>query len=732
MYSVNIGGINAPSSADYTAASNAIVQGGKNTASALGFLGGLAAQTFTAVKDVDMEQKFRENKEAFTQFERKQQLSQAEQGAQQALEEKKKLIAGGQINKFKAQDELISKFTTETSRLEDALASKQISLTRYLGNVQALTRQWIAQFPGRADEIRQQVGQMTGIKNADDFAYQTYLEQQMNMQQQTRTLAIEQAKQEKALQVDTAKRLVEYGEYGDELTAFRAVVSGQASNSIIKVQKLKEADAIKKSIDTQMAVKGIDADQMTNLAGVNAFVSASKSIVENDKQFKPIVDKLQTYKDPNGVWDLAKLSAAKDELIPVVAQLKSAVRNSFEASIIDLRARLTAQGAPNVDQYVQRMIKQQDDFIKSLDSTDSMLAINILESLTTSKQSQLKNALEIADINSKVYSTFKGEKYMQMWFDPAQKEVLKLQYPDTYAMISSTTSSIVGAANQAQAILGSKAANFISTTEQSITSNGTTPTSNDVSEKKVISETAEFVGRTAVKKLAMGKESATQEDANAISAYTETALKDRGPRAASVLKDEADLRAAINNMPEGIKAAYLTNVNKAIDNVISPQGQLATASGIVYKTKTVAKAVDMPKDSKGNPQSLIKMQVNNDGYVVPVLESNPAYVAPKGLLEGVTPKGKAPTSRTGMTTMPVPTARPSVATIEGNKAMVDVTKEFNNIITIAATASATERKAMATRFAEAYNTAGEPSATTTSTGNTVTDKNWFYTLQPNR
>jgi hypothetical protein len=555
---------------------------------------------------------------------------------------------------------------------------------------------------------------------------------QMNMQVQNRTLAIEQAKQEKALQVDTAKRLVEYGEYGDELTAFRAVVSGQASNSIIKVQKLKEADAIKKSIDTQMAVKGVDADQMTNLAGVNAFVSASKTIVQNDKQYEAIIKKIQAYKDPNGVWDLAKLSGAKEELIPVIAQLKSAVRNSFEASIIDLRARLTAQGAPNVDQYVQRLVKQQDDFIKSLDSTDSMMAVTILENLTTSKQGQLKNALEIADINSKVYTAFGGQKYMSMWFDPAQKEVLKERYPDTYTMINNTMSSIVGAANQAQSLLGSKTANFITNTEKSIVTDGTNPTSNDISEKKVISETAEFVGRTAVKKLAMGKEPATQEDANAISAYTETALKDRGPRAVSVLKDDAELKAAINNMPEGIKASYLTNVNKVIENVLNPQGQLATASGIIYKTKTVAKAVDMPKDSKGNSQSLIKMQVNNDGYVVPVLEANPAYVAPKGLLEGVTPKGKAPTSRTGMTTTPVPKGRPSVATTLSNEAIVKATREFNDVVTIAATASATERKAMATRFAEAYNTSGEPSATTTSTGNTTTDKNWFYTLQPNR
>ena len=731
MYGVNIGGINAPASADYSAAAKGIVQGGQNTAGAISFLGGLAAQTYTAVKDVDMEQKFRANKEAFMQTELTQQIVQGKQATQQAIDQRNKLAAVSEIPGFntvpaiKGQDTVINQFTTATGALEEAFTQKQISLSRYLGNVQTLTRQWIAQFPGRADEIRQQVGQLTGIKNADDFAYQTFLEQQMNMQQQSRALAIEQAKQEKALQVDTAKRLVEYGEYGDELTAFRAVVSGQASNSIIKVQKLKEADAIKKSIDTQMAVKGIDADQMTNLAGVNAFVSASKSIVENDKQFKPIIDKLQTYKDPNGVWDLAKLSAAKDELIPVVAQLKAAVKNSFEASIIDLRARLTAQGAPNVDQYVQRLVKQQDDFIKSLDSTDSMLAINILESLTTSKQTQLKNALDIADINSKVYSTFKGEKYMQMWFDPAQKEVLKQQFPDTYAMISSTTTSITGAANQAQALLGSKAANFISNTEKSITSNGTIPTSNDITEKKVIAETAEFVGRTAIKKLAMGKESATQEDANAISSYTETALKDRGPRALSMLKDDATLKAAINNMPEGIKAAYLTNVNKSINDVLNPQGQLAAADSIIYITKKVANAVDFPKDKNGNPQSLIKMQVNDSGYVVPVLEANPAYVAPKGLLEGTGPQGKPPTSRTGPPSIPVPKGRPSVATIEGNKAMAEATKNFNNVVTIAATASVTERKAMATRFAEAYNTSGEPSATTNTTAPSSNTKLWW-------
>ena len=102
------------------------------------------------------------------------------------------------------------------------------------------------------------------------------------------------------------------------------------------------------------------------------------------------------------------------------------------------------------------------------------------------------------------------------------------------------------------------------------------------------------------------------------------------------------------------------------------------------------------------------------------------------MLEGVTPQGKAPTSRTGMSPTPVPRGRTSVATNLANEAIVKATREFNDVVTIAATASATERKAMATRFAEAYNTAGEPSATTTSTGNNATDKNWFYSLQPNR
>lgn len=732
MYGVNIGGINAPASADYNAAASAIVQGGKNTASAIGFLGGLAAQTFTAVKDVNMEQQLRENKEAFTQFGAKQQLSQAQQATQQAIEEKNKLLAGGQINKVKEQDELISKFTSETARLEDALANKQISLGRYLGNVQALTKQWIAQFPGRADEIRQQVGQLTGIKNADDFAYQTYLEQQMNMQVQSRALAIEQAKREQMLMEDDAKRLVKYGEFSSTLDALKAVKSGTANESLERVRRIDQLETGTKAVENDMKNKNVTADQKTSAYGSLAFMDASKAITMNDKQFAPIVSKMAQFKNTDGSWNLAKLAAAKDEITPVVGQLTAAVRNSFESRAEMLRAELIQMGAPNVDEQVKKIYAQGETFIKNLESTDSVLAMNTIDKLIANKRTSLQDAFQSIQASNSVLTAFAGSKFMGMYNDPSQRPALKTQFPEIYNLLESSLNNIQGSSNQVQAMIGSSAAQFITTTEKTISTNGSVPVTSNATQQKQVSEVAEIVGRSAIESLALNKETPTQENANLISGFVETALKDRGPRSASLLKDEAQLKAAINNMPEGIKAAYLTNVNKSIDAVLNPQGQLATASGIIYKTKTVAKAVDMPKDSKGNAQSLIKMQVNNDGYVVPVLESNPAYVAPKGLLEGTRPQGKAPTSRTGMTTMPVPTARPSVATIEGNKAMVDVTKEFNNIITIAATASATERKAMATRFAEAYNTAGEPSATTTSTGNTTTDKNWFYTLQPNR
>jgi hypothetical protein len=736
MYGVNIGGINAPASADYNAAASAIVQGGKNTASALGFLGGLAAQTFTAVKDVDMEQKLRENKEAFTQFGAKQQLSQAQQATQQALEEKNKLLSGvldgGQINKIKAQDEIISKFTNETSRLEDALANKQISLGRYLGNVQALTKQWIAQFPGRADEIRQQVGQLTGIKNADDFAYQTYLEQQMNMQVQSRAIAIEQAKREQMLMEDDAKRLVKYGEYSSTLDALKAVKSGTANNALERVRRIDQLETGTKSLENDMKNKGVSADQATSLYGSLAFMDASKAITMNDKQFAPIVSKMAQFKNTDGSWNLAKLAAAKDEITPVVGQLTSAVRNSFEARAEMLRVELIKMGSPNVDEQVKKIYAQGETFIKNLESTDSVLAMNTIDKLIANKRTSLQDAFQSIQASNSVITAFAGSKFMGMYNDPSQREALKTQFPEIYNLLETSLNNIQGSSNQVQAMIGSSAAQFITNAEKSISTNGTIPVTSNAKEQKQISEVAEIVGRSAIESLALNKETPTQENANIVSGYVETALKDRGPRSASLLKNEAQLKAAINNMPEGIKAAYLTNVNNVIENVLNPQGQLATASGIIYKTKTVAKAVDMPKDSKGNSQSLIKMQVNNDGYVVPVLEANPAYVAPKGLLEGVTPKGKAPTSRTGMTTTPVPKGRPSVATTLSNEAIVKATREFNDVVTIAATASATERKAMATRFAEAYNTSGEPSATTTSTGNTTTDKNWFYTLQPNR
>jgi hypothetical protein len=718
IFGVDVGGPPQVSAADTRSAVSGIEMGGRLAANAISFLGGLAGQTYTAVKDVNMEQQLRANKEAFTQFEAKQQLTQAQQGLQQALEQRGKLASGGQINKLKEQDELISRFSNETTRLEDALANKQISLGRYLGNVQALTKQWISQFPGRADEIRQQVGQLTGIKNADDFAYQTYLEREMSMQQQTRALAIEEAKRQAALEEKTAEDLYKNGFYPDRQTALREFRAGKATDAVFAVQRINQLDSTTQVLEKDIKNKNISADQKTAAAGSLAFVNASKTIITNDKQFAPIIAKLPQYKNPDGTWNLAKLGAARDELAPVVGQLTAAVRNSFEASAETLRMELISTGATNVDEKVKQIYAQGETFIKNLESTDSVLAMNTIDKLIANKRLSLKDSFESIQASSQLITAYQGSKFMGMYNDPSQREALKTQYPEVYSLLDTNLKNITGSSNQVQAMLGSSAVQQITNAEKDMSVNGQLPTTTTPAQAKQNSEVAEIVGKSALESLALRKEMPTQENANLTASYVQTAIQDRGPRLNSILKEEATIKAAIDNMPEGIRAQYLATINRHIENVISPQGQLANNVGILSKVRKSASET-IPKDSNGNPQSLIKLQVDANGFITPLVEPNPAYKAPRGLLEGVTPQGKAPTSRTAMTTVPAPSARPSVYSIESNKEFVNVNREINNVVTIAAVASATERKAMAQRFVEAYNNAP------TTSGSSSNDSNWF-------
>jgi hypothetical protein len=320
-----------------------------------------------------------------------------------------------------------------------------------------------------------------------------------------------------------------------------------------------------------------------------------------------------------------------------------------------------------------------------------------------SNRASLQDNLTAVDIENKNLSSAGTQKFMLMYSSPDQIELLKQQFPNVYNLINRGFENMANAQDRARAIYAGAGFQQVLKVEEHVTSNGSLPPTNNVEDAKANSEIANILGKSAIRELAEKSIVPTPENARLSAGFIETALKDRGPRLNDALKEEANIKAAIANMPDGIKAEYLANVNKHIENVISPQGQLANNVGVLAKVRKSADAV-IPKDSSGNPQSLVKLQVDANGFITPLIEPNPAYKAPKGLLEGVTPQGKQPTSRTGMTTVPAPSARPSMVTIESNKELTNAGREVNNVVTIAAAASATERKAMAQRFVEAYNT----------------------------
>lgn len=698
MYGVNIGGIGAPVSADYNAAASAIAQEGKNTAGAISFLGGLAAQTFTAVKDVDMEQKFRANKEAFMQTELTQQIVQGKQATQQAIDQRNKLAAVSEIPGFntvpavKGQDTVITQFTTATSKLEDALADKQISLSRYLGNVQTLTRQWIAQFPGRADEIRQQVGQLTGIKNADDFAYQTFLEQQMNMQQQSRAIAIEQAKAQEAAYMKDAERLVKYGQYSTIVEARRKISSGEAAGSLELVRRMEENDALQKNLKVQLENKGMQGDQKVALYGVKAYTEASRVVYDNKAQFEPIQQKLKTLKNPDGSYNLAKLTMAKEELAPAIAQLKGIVRNSFKANAEQLRYELQQIGSPNVDQEVNKVYAQGENFIKGLDSADGVLTATVIDTLLSS------NRATIQDLNAQITSTaaivqaFGATKFLTQYADPSQHKVLKESSPNIYNILNDSFGTITGASNQLQAMRGSSAVQKIVSMENTIATEGKLPATTDVTDARVADELVRITSESSIALLASGKSEDQAKDANYFAAFAETTLKNRGPALLEAASKGQTYVNAIANMDEGTKAAYLTKVNATIEDTLNPSGQLARGVGIVAETQKLVTQVTGDRDSKGNAPLIIKLTTDAYGTVMPLVEPNPNYTGAAG---GVV-KGKS--SRAGGSVTPDIRAVSSV-----QATMAEQLKNINTWVSSAAAFSDTVRKDMATRFVEAYN-----------------------------
>jgi hypothetical protein len=248
-------------------------------------------------------------------------------------------------------------------------------------------------------------------------------------------------------------------------------------------------------------------------------------------------------------------------------------------------------------------------------------------------------------------------------------------------------------------MIGSAAAQQITTTEKEMTTTGTVPVAATPEQAKVNSEVAEIVGRSSLDSMAINKQGATKENANLTASYIQTAIQDRGPRLESIVKDEAKLKAALNNMPDGIKAEYLAVVNKHIDNVISPQGQLANNVGIFASIRKTVENTEWYK--RGNRQQQV-LQVDNNGYIT--------VLGNYGGNNLLSPVFKTVPALAGFSTLV------DAYTIGEKQSLLKVRTELNNIVTTAAAASGTDRKAMAQRFADAYNMGLRPDGTTKGTG----------------
>jgi hypothetical protein len=631
------------------------------------------------------EQQYKQNieaeKEKFTQFGARQELSQAQQATEAARSERRTLFESGDFEAGSRQDSVVQSFQTETKRLEQALEAKAIPLSTYLGNVQTLTRKWIAQFPGRADSIRNEVAQLTGIKNADDTAYQSFLKQAQD-KEQAKAAAIE-AEQKRiiAMQEKQADDLYQAGKYKDRVTAFRAVQSGEANEALYHVQRANQAEFVAKAMKTEADTRGFEADKTAAAYGTSAFFDASKAIISNGDRHKALITKLNSFKSPDGVWDSSKLNAAKAELIAPIAEVKATVTKSFEVNAAQLRISLAKQGTPasTIDKQVKIMYDQRDSFIKQLDSTDMFVAASVLDNLLSSNKGEITTSMQIITANASMLNAFKDTRFMSMYADNPKE--LEQRYPETYARIKGSLGAIQGETNKVNALLGSNVGNEINKSAGEIKETGKLPDSATPEDTKVSIEIARFEGKSA---LANGSRGPIDDrEANSLSAMIEGGMKHRGPALEELYGKIPELNATVRNLPQGTKEKFVENVNTTLTNVLDPQGQFARQEGVFYKLRQLVEASPAPKDTEGNSAYFYQLSVTPAGRVVGTFTPNPDYMG-------------APLNR-GVADNP---------TMLGGAEGRNLLEQFNRIIAVGASATEQQVKTLANAFVDSYNNPG--------------------------
>jgi len=344
-----------------------------------------------------------------------------------------------------AKAQTLTQYSTEIQRLKEA-SKGGMSKEEYVSRVSAITKKAIAKYPHMSDEIRQQVGIVTGLPYADRWAQMQYVKDAF-----TKSTKVDKMSPDEMAVKDIAG-MAALGTYGsqEELTTLRTTNPGEYERRRTAYNQFLASQTRTKAIETE--VKGLqaasDADADKHRAMFGAIFSGALS---TNVLSSVVVDKEKVYEQTAQLMakgENLSVNAApfKVQIDMHVATMQSNIRNAHRAANVQLDAYFEKN--PNITDAKRNEMRKdidraRDVMLEKYATQEGLSAMATILSNYRDKTIEEQNKL-VSLVISQQNAMQNNPLVMAYWQGGEKRENLKAQFPDFYAFMKQQEEVLTG------------------------------------------------------------------------------------------------------------------------------------------------------------------------------------------------------------------------------------------------------------------------------------------------
>ena len=471
---------------------------------------------------------------------------------------------------------VLQQYSSEVERLK-AASQGGMSTEEYVSRVSAISRKAIAKYPGLAEQIRQEVGTITGLTGADRWAEMQFVKNQFSNKQPAKVVTAED------LAIKDMAEASKLGTFGTQEDLFilykndRPVYDARMMGYKQTLAARTQVAAVQNSIAGLRSESDFSADQVRN-----SFVAIQQGSLAATVYGPLVMDKEKTMANvlalmAKGENITTNAAAFKTYIDMHVVTMRSAITESHRLGTVAVNEFLANN--PNVSDAKRKELLEDQNRMRDVNlakyADDKGVGLMAMATIMSSyRDKSIKEQSERIDLMIKqVAATSNSSLVQAYWAGGASRERLKVSSPHFYKFMSDTETTLRVAMNSVEN--GSLVPNSLDTINtlvtasktsgNAVTTNSTTPTDTTKAVHDVVNNNAVTILGTIVP-----NSTVTPTEAHQISSALATNII-TGANSKTLAQDYKLLGDKIRLLPSSTQATIKANVSlhlaKAVTNI---------------------------------------------------------------------------------------------------------------------------------------------------------------------